>query len=47
VADLKNHGGQGKAVCVYSLDRYPYWEELLETKLNPPAFGENLSALFL
>jgi len=43
VADLKNHGGQDKAVCVYSLDHYPYWEEILGTKLNPPAFGENLS----
>jgi MOSC domain-containing protein YiiM len=43
VADLKNHGGQDKAVCVYSLDHYPYWEDLLGIKLNPPAFGENLS----
>jgi MOSC domain-containing protein YiiM len=43
VADLKNHGGQDKAVCVYGLDHYPYWEELLGTKLSPPAFGENLS----
>jgi MOSC domain-containing protein YiiM len=47
VADLKNHGGQDKAVCVYSLDHYPYWEELLGTKLNPPAFGENLSVSHL
>ena len=47
VADLKNHGGQDKAVCVYSLDHYPYWEGILETKLNPPAFGENLSVSHL
>jgi len=47
VADLKNHGGQDKAVCVYSLDHYPYWEELLGTKLYPPAFGENLSVSHL
>jgi len=47
VADLKNHGGQDKAICVYSLDHYSYWEELLGTKLNPPAFGENLSVSLL
>ncbi len=47
VSDLKNHGGQDKAVCVYSLDHYPYWEEILGTKLNPPAFGENLSVSHL
>lgn len=43
VADLKNHGGLDKAVCVYSLDHYPYWEKLLVTRLLPAAFGENLS----
>ncbi|UCG13047.1 MAG: MOSC domain-containing protein [Deltaproteobacteria bacterium] len=43
VADLKNHGGPDKAVCVYSLDHYPYWEGILGTKLAPAAFGENLS----
>lgn len=43
VADLKNHGGADKAVCVYSLDHYPYWEEKLGRTLPPPAFGENLS----
>jgi MOSC domain-containing protein YiiM len=47
VADLKYHGGQDKAVCVYSLDHYPYWEKLLGTKLIPPAFGENLSVSHL
>jgi MOSC domain-containing protein YiiM len=43
VADLKHHGGEDKAVCVYSMDHYPYWEKILGTKLYPPAFGENLS----
>ncbi|RJQ50403.1 MAG: MOSC domain-containing protein [Nitrospiraceae bacterium] len=43
VADLKHHGGQDKAVCVYSIAHYPYWENILETKLPPAAFGENLS----
>jgi MOSC domain-containing protein YiiM len=43
VGDLKHHGGPDKAVCVYSLDHYPYWETILGTELTPPAFGENLS----
>jgi MOSC domain-containing protein YiiM len=43
VADLKHHGGPDKAVCVYSLDHYKYWEEILGTKLPPAAFGENLT----
>ena len=44
VGDLKHHGGHDKAVCVYSLDHYPYWEETLGNKLPVAAFGENLTA---
>ena len=47
VADLKNHGGIDKAVCVYSEDHYPYWEKTLQIKLSHAAFGENLSVLNL
>lgn len=43
VGDLKHHGGIDKAVCVYSRDHYPYWEELLKIKLPDSAFGENLT----
>ena len=43
VADLTNHGGEDKAVCVYSMDHYPYWEKRLGIKLSHAAFGENLS----
>ena len=43
VADTKNHGGVDKAVCVYSLDHYPYWEKTLGIRLPAAAFGENLS----
>ncbi len=43
VADLKHHGGNDKAVCVYSTDHYGYWEKILGIKLPPAAFGENLS----
>jgi MOSC domain-containing protein YiiM len=47
VADLKHHGGADKAICVYSMDHYPYWEKILDIKLRPPVFGENLSVLNL
>jgi MOSC domain-containing protein YiiM len=43
VADKKNHGGIDKAICVYSLDHYPFWEKILGIKVPAAAFGENLS----
>ncbi len=43
VGDLKHHGGNDKAVCVYSLEHYPYWEDVLGIKLPAAAFGENLT----
>ena len=43
VADEKHHGGPDKAVCVYSLEHYRYWEEALGIKLPSAAFGENFS----
>ncbi|MWC28223.1 MOSC domain-containing protein [Paenibacillus sp. MMS18-CY102] len=42
-ADLVNHGGPDKAVCVYGTDHYPYWEERLGRSLSFGAFGENIS----
>jgi MOSC domain-containing protein YiiM len=43
VGDRKHHGGNDKAVCVYSLDHYPYWESTLGRTMPTAAFGENLS----
>jgi MOSC domain-containing protein YiiM len=43
VGDLKHHGGSDKAVCVYSLDHYAYWEDVLKIRLPEAAFGENLT----
>ena len=43
VGDRRHHGGSDKAVCVYSLDHYPYWERILGIPLPQAAFGENLS----
>ncbi|QSF44812.1 MOSC domain-containing protein [Paenibacillus tianjinensis] len=42
-ADLVNHGGPDKAVCVYPVEHYAYWEEQLGKKLENSAFGENLT----
>jgi MOSC domain-containing protein YiiM len=42
-ADRQNHGGPDKALCVYSFDHYPYWEQVLGKPLTPAAFSENLT----
>lgn len=42
-ADLKNHGGPDKAVCVYPHDHYAHWENALGAPLEPGAFSENLT----
>ena len=42
-ADRDNHGGLEKAVCVYPLDHYPYWQRHLGRDLQPGAFSENLT----
>ncbi|PIQ97663.1 MAG: MOSC domain-containing protein [Nitrospinae bacterium CG11_big_fil_rev_8_21_14_0_20_56_8] len=43
VADPLHHGGEDKAVCMYSQDHYPFWVETLALELSPGAFGENLT----
>lgn len=40
-ADVKNHGGPEKAVCVYPSEHYPYWEARLDRALEAGSFGEN------
>ncbi|MGF9698114.1 MOSC domain-containing protein [Paenibacillus sp. MABNR03] len=42
-ADLENHGGPDKAVCVYDYSRYSVLEQLMNRKLDWGAFGENLT----
>ncbi|WP_239614444.1 MOSC domain-containing protein [Cohnella mopanensis] len=42
-ADLVNHGGPDKAVCVYNYDHYAHWEEMLDHPLDYGAFGENFT----
>lgn len=43
VADLKNHGGSDKAICVYSIEHFPFWVKILGVPLPVAPFGENLS----
>ncbi len=43
-ADLVNHGGLDKAICVYPVAHYPAWQaELGRADFTEGAFGENLS----
>jgi len=42
-ADLVNHGGVDKAVCVYPFDHYAHWESVFGRALEPGAFSENLT----
>jgi MOSC domain-containing protein YiiM len=42
-ADLINHGGVDKAVCVYPFEHYTYWEQKLGRTLPMGAFGENIT----
>jgi MOSC domain-containing protein YiiM len=43
VGDRKHHGGSDKAVCVYCINHYAYWESVLGITMPEAAFGENLS----
>jgi len=43
-ADLRVHGGESKAVMVYSYDHYDYWKTILNReKFTTGQFGENFT----
>jgi|TARA_B110000438_G_C15486545_1_gene509580 MOSC domain-containing protein YiiM len=42
-ADKRFHGGEDKAVCVYSYNHYPFWNNEFSREILPGAFGENLT----
>ena len=43
-ADRRHHGGPEKAVCVYAVEHYPFWQKTLALETLPwGAFGENFS----
>lgn len=43
VVHTEHHGGNDKAICCYSADRFPYWKSELNFDLEASAFGENLT----
>jgi MOSC domain-containing protein YiiM len=42
-ANRKYHGGPDKALCGYSAEHFPYWNEILGTEMPYGAFGENIT----
>jgi MOSC domain-containing protein YiiM len=42
-ADLKNHGGQDKAICAYPKEHLHHWEGELGFRLPHGGFGENFT----
>lgn len=41
--DLVHHGGEDKAICLYSFVHYPHWEKVLNRTLPFGSFGENFT----
>ncbi|SEM85685.1 MOSC domain-containing protein [Paenibacillus sp. OV219] len=41
--DLVYHGGEDKAVCVYSADHFPFWSGRWQRAVEAGAFGENFT----
>ncbi|WP_407270826.1 MOSC domain-containing protein [Radiobacillus sp. PE A8.2] len=42
-ADMKNHGGEDKALLLYPYEHYAYWQHRYEKTFTIPAFGENVT----
>ncbi|WP_138417959.1 MOSC domain-containing protein [Aquibacillus sediminis] len=42
-ADLKNHGGEDKALLMYADHHYRYWQDYYQRHFDIPAFGENVT----
>jgi MOSC domain-containing protein YiiM len=43
IQNAKHHGGVDQAVYVYGTADYAWWNEQLQTELEPGTFGENLT----
>jgi MOSC domain-containing protein YiiM len=39
----KDHGGKDKALCVYSYNRYAYWNNIIHNMIDDSLFGENIT----
>ncbi|MDL4841820.1 MOSC domain-containing protein [Aquibacillus rhizosphaerae] len=46
-ADLKNHGGEEKALLMYPFEHYSYWNNRYNKNFSVPAFGENITIVGL
>lgn len=42
-SDLRVHGGRDKAICVYAMENYRWWQEHGHLPVAPGLFGENLT----
>ncbi|WHY03663.1 MOSC domain-containing protein [Neobacillus sp. DY30] len=45
VANPEYHGGSERVVCVYPFEHYAHWESVFGSKLEPSAFGENVTPI--
>lgn len=43
VGDPRHHGGPDQAVYVYTAEDYAHWEGLLDRRIEPGMFGENVT----
>ena len=43
VGNVRHHGGVDQAIYLYSMEDIAWWERLLQRRLGPGFFGENLS----
>ncbi len=43
-ADLENHGGVNKAICVYPSEHFPYWRSELDLDFKAGSLGENFTS---
>ena len=43
IGNARHHGGPDQAVYLYSMEDVAWWERLLQRRLGPGFFGENLS----
>lgn len=43
VADSVRHGGWDQAICAYSSDHFPFWENEIPKEILPGSFGENFT----
>lgn len=43
IGSQRDHGGPDQALLIYSQEDYQWWEEVLQIRMEPGTFGENLT----